>query len=280
MDTGQVIQVVQGRLRSIRRPREGESGADAGSRDHRLDSARPPASTRSAAVRGVSPTWRDGVCYAGPGPSSGSGSAQRTRQRVLWRADVSSGPETGFVFRGAVGPWYSETSDAFHLDQDQGGEADGDDRPRVQGQSRRGAEELFIHGKTNFEAKEWAGFASAVPQSDEAGGDSPNSGDNADVKVFRYGCQRRAAGHGSLVTSETSGLPVDARIHYPRLRTLSRPRGAKFADRRKSGRVLRPTSRPFLAGSDGVDEAEFQRRRPSPTGCRSRCASLIWSARS
>src|SRR5260370_39476943 len=29
------------------------------------------------------------------------------------------GSGDGLVFRGAVGPWYSETRDAYHLDQDQ-----------------------------------------------------------------------------------------------------------------------------------------------------------------
>src|SRR6267378_2691484 len=60
---------------------------------------------------------REGVCYVGlvfkriDRPSG--------RDNACCGAQMFLGSGDGLVFRGAVGPWYSETRDAFHLDQDQ-----------------------------------------------------------------------------------------------------------------------------------------------------------------
>ena len=75
--------------------------------------------------------------------------------------------------------------------------------------------ELFIHGKTNFDADEWTGFASAVPQSTKLVGVQIR--DNADVKVFRYGANAVLRGT-AVLTSETSGY-LWTRGYIPRLRT-------------------------------------------------------------
>jgi hypothetical protein len=59
---------------------------------------------------------RDGVCYVElvfkriERPSG--------RDNACCGAQMFLGSGDGLVFRGAVGPWYSETRDAFHLDQD------------------------------------------------------------------------------------------------------------------------------------------------------------------
>jgi hypothetical protein len=58
---------------------------------------------------------RDGVCYVGlvfkriERPSG--------RDNACCGAQMFLGSGDGLVFRGAVGPWYSEKNDAFHLDQ-------------------------------------------------------------------------------------------------------------------------------------------------------------------
>src|SRR5260370_39960999 len=53
-----------------------------------------------------------GLRVKGIGRPSGRDTACCVAQMFLGSGD-------GLVFRGAVGPWYSETRDAFHLDQDQ-----------------------------------------------------------------------------------------------------------------------------------------------------------------
>lgn len=156
---------------------------------------------------------RDGVCYVGlvfkriDRPSG--------RDNACCGAQMFLGSGDGLVFRGAVGPWYSETNDAFHLDQDQAAKLMEMIVRAYKDNHGEAPKELFIHGKTNFEAKEWAGFASAVPQSTKLVGIQIR--DNADVKAFRYGANAVLRGT-AVVTSETSGY-LWTRGYIPRLRT-------------------------------------------------------------
>jgi hypothetical protein len=156
---------------------------------------------------------RDGVCYVGlvfkriDRPSG--------RDNACCGAQMFLGSGDGLVFRGAVGPWYSETHDAFHLDQDQAAKLM--DMIVRAYQDIHGAPptELFVHGKTNFDAREWAGFASAVPQTTKLVGVQIR--DDADIKVFRYGANAVLRGT-AVVTSATSGY-LWTRGYIPRLRT-------------------------------------------------------------
>lgn len=156
---------------------------------------------------------RDGVCYVGlvfkriDRPSG--------RDNACCGAQMFLGSGDGLVFRGAVGPWYSETRDAFHLDQDQAAKlmemivrsyADIHGSPPT---------ELFIHGKTNFDTNEWTGFASAVPHTTKLVGVQIR--DMADVKLFRYGANAVLRGT-AVVTSPASGY-LWTRGYIPRLRT-------------------------------------------------------------
>lgn len=156
---------------------------------------------------------RDGVCYVGlvfkriERPSG--------RDNACCGAQMFLGSGDGLVFRGAVGPWYSETRDAFHLDQDQAAKLM--DMIVNSYKDIHGAPptELFIHGKTNFDRNEWAGFASAVPQSTTLVGVQIR--DNADVKLFRYGANAVLRGT-AVITSESTGY-LWTRGYIPRLRT-------------------------------------------------------------
>jgi hypothetical protein len=119
------------------------------------------------------------------------------------------------VFRGAVGPWYSETRDAFHLDRDQAAklmEMIVRSYREIHGSPPK---ELFVHGKTNFDSNEWAGFASAVPHTTTLVGVQIR--DMADIKLFRYGANAVLRGT-AVVTSEASGY-LWTRGYIPRLRT-------------------------------------------------------------
>jgi hypothetical protein len=156
---------------------------------------------------------RDGVCYVGLvfkriDRPSGHDNACCGAQMFLGSGD-------GLVFRGAVGPWYSESNDTFHLDQDQAAKLMEMIVCAYKDNHGEAPKELFIHGKTNFEAKEWAGFAGAVPQSTKLVGIQIR--DNADIKVFRYGANAVLRGT-AVVTSETSGY-LWTRGYIPRLRT-------------------------------------------------------------
>jgi hypothetical protein len=156
---------------------------------------------------------RDGVCYVGlvfkriERPSG--------RDNACCGAQMFLGSGDGLVFRGAVGPWYSETRDAFHLDQDQAAklmEMIVRSYREIHGSPPK---ELFVHGKTAFDSKEWAGFAIAVPHTTTLVGVQIR--DMADIKLFRYGANAVLRGT-AVVTSETSGY-LWTRGYIPRLRT-------------------------------------------------------------
>lgn len=156
---------------------------------------------------------RDGVCYVGlvfkriERPSG--------RDNACCGAQMFLGSGDGLVFRGAVGPWYSEKNDAFHLDQDQAAKLMEMIVRAYKDNHGAPPTELFIHGKTNFDTNEWTGFTSAVPQSTKLVGVQIR--DNADIKVFRYGANAVLRGT-AVVTSETSGY-LWTRGYIPRLRT-------------------------------------------------------------
>jgi hypothetical protein len=68
----------------------------------------------------------------------------------------------GVVFKGAVGPWYSERTRQFHIDRRAAHDLLGialDAYKRICGGPPR---ELFIHGRTRLDDEEWGGFESAV----------------------------------------------------------------------------------------------------------------------
>lgn len=127
---------------------------------------------------------RPGVCYVGivfkkDFSSPEPGNACCGAQMFLESGD-------GVVFRGAVGPWMTQTDDDFHLPRDKaralmqlvvdayrknhGGEA-----PR----------ELFIHGKTRFDAEEWEGFRETVPA--ETNVVCVRIRPDSSLKLFRHG---------------------------------------------------------------------------------------------
>jgi hypothetical protein len=105
---------------------------------------------------------RPGICYVGlvfkqdPSPAA-RGEACCAAQMFLNSGD-------GVVFRGALGPWYSEKSREFHLSRVAA--ADLIDQVVKQYKSSHDNEppkELFIHGRQRFSEEEWEGFKSAVP---------------------------------------------------------------------------------------------------------------------
>lgn len=105
---------------------------------------------------------RDGVCYVGIvykrlHAATPTGNACCGAQMFLDSGD-------GVVFKGLVGPWYSEATKQFHLTPDKAAELM---RQIIEEYSRKhGAppRELFLHAPSHFVDGEWEGFLSAAPK--------------------------------------------------------------------------------------------------------------------
>lgn len=105
---------------------------------------------------------RDGVCYVGIvykklHAATPTGNACCGAQMFLDSGD-------GVVFKGLIGPWYSEATKQFHLTQDKAAELM---RQIIEEYSRKhGAppRELFLHAPSHFVDEEWEGFLSAAPK--------------------------------------------------------------------------------------------------------------------
>lgn len=104
---------------------------------------------------------RPGVCYVGlvfkkDDTALGGANACCGAQMFLDSGD-------GVVFRGAVGPWYSEADKSFHLTEAKAAELMALIVDAYRDMHGMPPAELFIHGKARFSDEEWAGFSSAVP---------------------------------------------------------------------------------------------------------------------
>lgn len=105
---------------------------------------------------------RSGVCYVGlvfklDETVPDSGNACCGAQMFLDSGD-------GLVFRGAVGPWYSEKRKEFHLSREKAADLMGLVVESYRNNHGSPPTELFIHGRKRFEDAEWEGFQSAVPE--------------------------------------------------------------------------------------------------------------------
>lgn len=155
---------------------------------------------------------RPGVCYVGlvfkrdetPG---GRGEACCAAQMFLNSGD-------GLVFRGALGPWYSDRTGEFHLSSRaaealmnsvvEGYKSKHDVAPR----------QLFIHGRHRFSDDEWDGFRAAVPSGTGLTGVRIQRND--DVRLFRPSASTPVLRGTAMVVTEDSGY-LWARGYVPRL---------------------------------------------------------------
>jgi len=108
---------------------------------------------------------RKGVCYVGLVFKKDEREADPKSACCAAQMFLDSGD--GFVFKGAVGPWYSPEDHEYHLTREAAREiislaietykecADNENPPT----------ELFIHGKVRLNEEEWAGFRSATDSS-------------------------------------------------------------------------------------------------------------------
>lgn len=103
---------------------------------------------------------RQGVCYMGVvfkrlTKPQGDKNACCGAQMFLEDGD-------GMVFKGALGPWYSEDLRECHLDKGEASKLlDRAIRSYAQAHNHRAPREVFVHGSVRFSSDEWAGFEEA-----------------------------------------------------------------------------------------------------------------------
>jgi hypothetical protein len=109
---------------------------------------------------------RPRVCYVGLVFKQDSSPAKQGEACCAAQMFLNSG--NGVVFRGALGPWYSEKSREFHLKRDAASELVAEVLKAYSKDHGGPPAELFIHAKQRFSDEEWEGFASAVDASKTA----------------------------------------------------------------------------------------------------------------
>lgn len=105
---------------------------------------------------------REGVCYVGlvfkqDMTSLTAGNACCGAQMFLDSGD-------GLVFKGAVGPWYSDSTKEFHLPKEKAAELIKKVVDAYKREHGMPPKELFVHGRTRFNDGEWEGFLSEAPE--------------------------------------------------------------------------------------------------------------------
>ena len=145
---------------------------------------------------------RPGVCYVGmvykiDDSDPVLGNACCGAQMFLDSGD-------GVVFRGAVGPWYSETKREFHLTGDKAAELMKLVVDAYRGFHGGTPTELFIHGKTRFDEEEWAGFRSVVPSETKLV--AVRIRKSQEVKLYRLGTRPVLRGTAMLMTDKMGYL--------------------------------------------------------------------------
>jgi hypothetical protein len=199
LDTGEVIQVVR---ETTLTPEDFEEGTRRSLQDKA--SVAWNLSTTSFYKAGGRP-WRiasirDGVCYVGLVFKRIDNA--RTRDNACCGAQMFLSSGDGVVFKGAVGPWYSETDNSFHLNQSQAAALmDLVVKAYVEIHGKPPSE-LFIHGKTWLDPNEWAGFSSTVPHETKVVGIRIRR--QNEIKLFRYGARPVLRGTAMVAASRRS----------------------------------------------------------------------------
>jgi hypothetical protein len=211
LDTQQVLQVVRETTLA---------GGNLGESSRRLQDPASVAwnlSTTSFYKAGGTP-WRvadvrEGVCYVGlvfkktnlPGRTD----------NACCGAQMFLASGEAFVFKGAVGPWFSETDNSFHLSKAKAAELMTLIVGAYSGYHGKPPTELFIHGKTWFDDEEWSGFAAAVPEETRLTGIRIRR--QNEIKLFRLG--RRPVLRGTAILTGPRSAYLWTSGWVPRLDT-------------------------------------------------------------
>lgn len=212
LDTGQVIQVV--RETTLETSRDPEV---------RRRSLQDPASvawnlgSTSFYKSGGTP-WRladvrEGVCYVGLVFKKLD--AGRGADNACCGAQMFLSTGEGIVFKGAVGPWYSQSNKTFKLDEKQAADLMSRIVEGYKDLHGKYPKEVFIHGKTEFGDEEWAGFTSTVPDGTNLVGVQIRR--QAEIKLFRFG--QNAVLRGTAIVLDDRNAYLWSAGYTPRLET-------------------------------------------------------------
>ena len=158
---------------------------------------------------------RPGVCYVGIVFKQDPSPAARGEACCAAQMFLNSG--NGVVFRGALGPWYSERTREYHLSQ--GAAADliaSVVNEYKKGHNGQPPKELFIHGRQRFSEDEWLGFQSAVPPETTFVGVRIRS--TQDLRLFRPDADVPVLRGSAVSVSSREGY-LWTTGYVPRLRT-------------------------------------------------------------
>jgi hypothetical protein len=145
---------------------------------------------------------REGVCYVGLVFKLLEN--VKGRDNACCGAQMFLGSGEGVVFKGAVGPWYSETDNSFHLSKEKAAELMALVVDAFGGKHGKPPNELFIHGQIRFDREEWTGFASTVPVATKLVGVQIRR--QNEVKLFRYGKKPVLRGTAVLTSDRSAYL--------------------------------------------------------------------------
>ncbi len=155
---------------------------------------------------------RPGVCYVGlvfknDDTPAATGEACCAAQMFLNSGD-------GLVFRGALGPWYSDKTKEYHLSESASAALMHSVVAGYKAKHGRPPTQLFIHGRHRFSDDEWQGFSSAVPPETQLVGVKIKQLD--DVRLFRPDASVPVLRGTILTVGRYSGF-LWARGYVPRL---------------------------------------------------------------
>ncbi len=159
---------------------------------------------------------RPHVCYVGLVFKLDPSPAQRGEACCAAQMFLNSG--NGVVFRGALGPWYSEKNREFHLTYNAAADLIRQVVDAYEKDHGVHPAEIFIHARQRFSKEEWDGFRSAVPS-----GTKRVVGvrirKTEDLRLFRPDADVPVLRGTSVILSEREGY-LWTTGYIPRLRTF------------------------------------------------------------
>lgn len=124
---------------------------------------------------------RGGVCYVGLIFKRDQTPAARGEACCAAQMFLNSG--NGVVFRGALGPWYSDETREFHLSMSESASLMKQVIEAYTEKNGKPPAEIFIHGRHRFNDAEWNGFKSIIDSTTNLVGVRIKS--SQDLRMFR-----------------------------------------------------------------------------------------------
>lgn len=156
---------------------------------------------------------RKGVCYIGLVYKRDE--TQPTHENVCCGAQMFLDSGDGVVFRGAMGPWASEDNREYHLSTEAAQDLMNTVLQAYLAKHGNPPAEVFIHGRTDFNDEEWAGFSRAVGDGIQLTGVKIRKSNR--LKVYRAGRKPLVRGSAWVLNDRKAYLWSSGYI--PRLAT-------------------------------------------------------------